>query len=91
MDARDDSMEARHEADATSSVDASLLLTDDEIERLTPSSSSATKALLDEIRSDRAPWREVARPSQRAPRGDWFIWLILAGRGWGKDAQRRAA
>lgn len=31
-----------------------------------------------------ALWREVARPDQLAPRGDWRTWLILAGRGWGK-------
>lgn len=32
----------------------------------------------------RKPWREVARPNQLAPEGDWFIWLLLAGRGFGK-------
>jgi phage terminase large subunit-like protein len=29
-------------------------------------------------------WRFVARPGQRAPAGDWRIWLMLAGRGFGK-------
>ena len=29
-------------------------------------------------------WLETARPTQITPAGDWFIWLILAGRGWGK-------
>src|SRR5260370_39581066 len=29
-------------------------------------------------------WRHQARPSQLAPDGDWFCWLILAGRGFGK-------
>jgi phage terminase large subunit-like protein len=29
-------------------------------------------------------WRLIARASQLAPVGKWFIWLILAGRGWGK-------
>lgn len=29
-------------------------------------------------------WPFHARPSQRAPGGDWLIWLILTGRGWGK-------
>lgn len=29
-------------------------------------------------------WRSWARPEQLAPPGDWFVWLILAGRGWGK-------
>lgn len=32
----------------------------------------------------RKPWREVARPEQLEPAGDWRIWLIDAGRGWGK-------
>lgn len=26
----------------------------------------------------------LARPDQRRPAGDWDVWLILAGRGWGK-------
>lgn len=26
----------------------------------------------------------LARPEQRRPDGDWDVWLILAGRGWGK-------
>lgn len=29
-------------------------------------------------------WIKQARPEQVAPKGDWNIWLILAGRGWGK-------
>ena len=29
-------------------------------------------------------WRTNARDKQIAPEGDWTIWLILAGRGWGK-------
>jgi len=29
-------------------------------------------------------WLKTARPKQLAPQGDYFIWLILAGRGWGK-------
>lgn len=29
-------------------------------------------------------WHTMARPEQLAPLGDWTIWLILAGRGWGK-------
>ena len=32
----------------------------------------------------RQPWRDIARPEQLAPTLLWFIWLILAGRGWGK-------
>jgi phage terminase large subunit-like protein len=30
-------------------------------------------------------WREfLARPEQITPDGDWDIWLIMSGRGWGK-------
>lgn len=29
-------------------------------------------------------WEDEARAAQRAPDGDWRIWLILAGRGFGK-------
>jgi phage terminase large subunit-like protein len=29
-------------------------------------------------------WRAEAREDQLPPAGDWIIWLILAGRGWGK-------
>jgi phage terminase large subunit-like protein len=29
-------------------------------------------------------WAAVARPNQLAPEGLWAIWLVLAGRGWGK-------
>lgn len=25
-----------------------------------------------------------ARPKQRPPEGDWFVWIPMAGRGWGK-------
>ncbi|WP_417611481.1 DNA-packaging protein [Parasphingorhabdus sp.] len=29
-------------------------------------------------------WPFWARPEQRAPDGDWLVWLIMAGRGFGK-------
>lgn len=29
-------------------------------------------------------WPFWARPNQLPPPGDWFIWLITSGRGWGK-------
>lgn len=29
-------------------------------------------------------WRVWARPEQQTPVGDWRVWLLLAGRGWGK-------
>lgn len=31
------------------------------------------------------PWTRIARSDQLPPAGDWFVWLILAGRGWGKS------
>lgn len=30
------------------------------------------------------PWREIARPEQIMPEGNWFIWAFIAGRGAGK-------
>jgi phage terminase large subunit-like protein len=32
----------------------------------------------------RYDWAVQARPEQRPPKGDWRIWLIMAGRGFGK-------
>jgi phage terminase large subunit-like protein len=32
----------------------------------------------------REEWWWTARPEQLAPPGDWFVWLLLAGRGFGK-------
>lgn len=32
----------------------------------------------------RQRWRDTARPEQLAPLGDWYLWFIKAGRGWGK-------
>ena len=30
------------------------------------------------------PWENLARPNQLAPPGNWSIWMLLAGRGFGK-------
>lgn len=38
----------------------------------------------DQARALLHDWAFWARPNQRAPQGDWYIWLILAGRGFGK-------
>jgi len=35
-------------------------------------------------RTPDSAWRREARPEQLPPEGDWFMWLILAGRAWGK-------
>ena len=38
-----------------------------------------------QLRALRYKWEGfLARPDQEEPPGDWDIWLILAGRGWGK-------
>jgi phage terminase large subunit-like protein len=29
-------------------------------------------------------WRSKARPEQLPPTGEWFVWLLMAGRGFGK-------
>lgn len=34
----------------------------------------------------RREWRWIARREQLEPPGDWAIWLIRTGRGWGKNA-----
>lgn len=38
----------------------------------------------EEARALRWEWGFWARPSQRPPPGDWFIWLLTPGRGFGK-------
>lgn len=30
------------------------------------------------------PWWFIGRPEQQEPEGNWNVWLILSGRGWGK-------
>jgi phage terminase large subunit-like protein len=44
--------------------------------------------LADALRSD---WLAHARKEQLPPSGDWSIWLILSGRGWGKTLAGRLA
>lgn len=50
---------------------------------------TVTDRLLDELPEEDLAglchdWPFFARPAQLPPPGDWLIWLILAGRGWGK-------
>ncbi|MDR2794531.1 MAG: terminase family protein [Holosporaceae bacterium] len=33
---------------------------------------------------EKVPWEEIARRNQLAPPGNWNVWMILAGRGFGK-------
>lgn len=37
-----------------------------------------------ELLAWRLKWKATARPEQVTPAGDWTVWLILAGRGFGK-------
>jgi phage terminase large subunit-like protein len=43
---------------------------------------SAYAKIADALETD---WASIARPEQLAPSGEWLLWLILAGRGWGKS------
>jgi phage terminase large subunit-like protein len=29
-------------------------------------------------------WEKIARENQKPPSSDWYVWLIMAGRGFGK-------
>jgi phage terminase large subunit-like protein len=45
------------------------------------SGPSISRRLAEALQND---WRAKARPEQLAPAGDWSIWLLLAGRAFGK-------
>lgn len=52
-------------------------------------SQSQRLAFLSSLSDDEArflvyDWRFWARPEQRPPSGDWRVWLVMAGRGFGK-------
>lgn len=55
-------------------------------EELADLDDTARAAALDGVDVDALyrSWRFWARPEQVAPPGDWLIWLVLTGRGWGK-------
>jgi phage terminase large subunit-like protein len=36
------------------------------------------------VEIENGAWWFWGRPNQQLPTDDWFVWLILAGRGWGK-------
>jgi phage terminase large subunit-like protein len=54
--------------------------------QLKPSEIPALLADLDDTTAEAllTDWPLWARDEQLPPSGDWYIWLILAGRGWGK-------
>lgn len=53
-------------------------------EQVRPALALATARLKAHPRVAVPLWKDIARPQQLAPEGDWLTWLILAGRGWGK-------
>jgi phage terminase large subunit-like protein len=48
-------------------------------------SGAADLLAADLLAAPQRPWRAKARPKQLPPDGDWHIWLLLAGRGFGKN------
>jgi phage terminase large subunit-like protein len=59
------------------------------IERLAALPAETRKEILDGLSPEatalaRRHWPIWARPEQLEPPGQWLVWLILAGRGWGK-------
>lgn len=62
------------------SVDLGWLTTEE------PEASGLIATALDQKEKDEFAfhWQLLARPEQRALAGDWRIWMIMAGRGFGK-------
>lgn len=56
----------------------------DTIERSTESLAYELELLTRLKELERYDWSLHARPEQLPPDGQWNVWLILAGRGWGK-------
>jgi phage terminase large subunit-like protein len=56
------------------------------IESLKPEQRQSLKVALtdEEAAALLFEWERWARPSQLPPKGDWLVWLLLAGRGFGK-------
>jgi phage terminase large subunit-like protein len=67
------------EAGSVKSLVASLATLPEEDRRRLVETASA-----DEFAEIYYVWSEWARPSQLPPPGDWRVWLLLAGRGFGK-------
>lgn len=49
-----------------------------------PWAAELLSLLTDPSTETRPRWRSLARPEQLPPEGDWRVWLIQAGRGFGK-------
>ena len=69
------------------SAPCSQRLSLDELRSLPAEQREALLSTLSPLESEAIlrDWRGLwARPDQLAPLGDWLVWLILSGRGWGK-------
>jgi len=66
-----------------------LSLPSQPVEVIEAFAKAANEAPDDDVKKERYNWYRWARVEQRAPEGDWRYWLILAGRGFGKDPRRR--
>lgn len=78
-------------APASASATAAKLLELSKHEQFQALPLEVRKQRLELISDDEAlgllyDWDWKGRPKQQVPKGDWLIWLILAGRGWGKTA-----
>jgi phage terminase large subunit-like protein len=62
-------------------MDAFLSLTDEQFKKLDPQDQAAVIKYAQDFYAD---WENFARPEQLEPVGDWYIWAIVSGRGWGK-------
>lgn len=52
---------------------------------MTTEADKVRAAKVARIASARVLWqKQLARPEQLPPPGDWSVWLIISGRGWGK-------
>ena len=45
---------------------------------------AAAELLRRRANTERYDWQRIARPNQLPPPGEWIVWLLLAGRGFGK-------
>ena len=77
--------------DMTGTIDPAVTLPVgfSDVERFAATLAAERNAAIDRIgydslEFDRHNWAMGARTAQQAPEGDWRVWLILAGRGFGK-------
>lgn len=80
-----ESSDLQHKKQVLSALQDENLSYQDQIARLKPDERAEILKVLGENHPDLMySWDFCSRPKQRTPVGDWRIWLILAGRGFGK-------